>query len=650
MARLSVLRFALLGAIVLAGAGALWYTVFREVPPTPSTAPGDDEAVVADPAPPDPRLTYSTIFRNVKPDVRYVGDAKCAGCHGDICTSYHAHPMGRSAVSVAGATPIEKYDAGAKNPWKDRAYELRVTKTPDGDLHSVSAKDGRGGPLPDYTIPANLAIGSGTRGRSYLSIEDGTVWQSPISWFSKKSRWDISPGFDLGNGGRRAIVPGCLYCHVNDAQPIPHAVNRFREPLSPVQTAIGCERCHGPGELHVTERTAGKSDSKLDTSIVNPKHLSAALQVAICEQCHLQGQERIVRRGRSVFEFRPGLPFEQFVSVFVRHPDFADMSRSVGQFEQLKLSKCSIPTGERLLCTSCHDPHKSPAVAERDGYYRARCLTCHESKGCKAPLPDRRAKSDSCAACHMPQAGSSNIAHTSITDHRILRRPTPAPPSKGLPPGTVPLVHYHAAAGAANPEVERDLAIALSRLAEKLPPGTPTQQTQQILSKLARDRLATSLGTWRGDADAWLAMSLSHAGTGEAGERLAAAERAVRLEPDSEAALIQVAEAALGMERYDRAEEAATKLIALNPRSVDHLLSRATISTVRKRWEKAEEDCRAALRIQPLHPTARLILAVNLHQRGNVEAGKKEFETAIGLATQQQQKSAFREWFLRETR
>ena len=75
-----------------------------------------------------------------------------------------------------------------------------------------------------------------------------------------------------------------------------------------------------------------------------------------------------------------------------------------------------------------------------------------------------------------------------------------------------------------------------------------------------------------------------------------------------------------------------------------------TISTVRKRWEKAEEDCRAALRIQPLHPTARLILAVNLHQRGNVEAGKKEFETAIGLATQEQQKSAFREWFLRETR
>ena len=216
-----------------------------------------------------------------------------------------------------------------------------------------------------------------------------------------------------------------------------------------------------------------------------------------------------------------------------------------------------------------------------------------------------------------------------------------------MPPGTVPLVHYHAAAGAANPEVERDLAIALSRLAEKLPPGTPTQQ---ILSKLARDRLATSLGTWRGDADAWLAMSLSHAGTGEAGERLAAAERAVRLEPDSEAALIQVAEAALGMERYDRAEEAATKLIALNPRSVDHLISRATISTVRKRWEKAEEDCRAALRIQPLHPAARLILAVNLHQRGNVEAGKKEFETAIALATQQQQKSAFREWFLRETR
>ena len=643
MVRLSLPRIGLIGIIVLAGTGGIWYAVFREPSATTPTA-AEIEDVSPDPLEPDPRSTYPTPFRNVKPGVRYVGDARCAACHGDICTSYHAHPMGRSAVA-GGGVPIEKYDAAAKNPWKLAGYELRATKTAAGGIHSVSAKDGSGAPLPDYTIAAHLAIGSGTRGRSYLAIEDGSVWQSPVSWFSKDSRWDVSPGFDLGTGGRRAIVPSCLYCHVNDVEPVPHAVNRYREPLSPIQTAIGCERCHGPGDLHVAERTAGKSEAKIDTSIVNPKHLSAALQVAICEQCHLQGQERVARRGRSEYEFRPGLPFELFVRVFVRHPDIADVKRSVGQFEQLKFSRCTTPAGDALLCTSCHDPHNSPAVAERDRYYRGKCLTCHETKGCKAPEPERKAKSDSCVACHMPQAGSSNIAHTSVTDHRIQRRPAVAVPQKGLPPGTVPLVAFHG--GASDGEFERDLGIALANLTDKVPAG-PNQQ--QMVARLAQDRLAKSLGTWRGDVPAWLAMSRMRGLNGENAERLAAAERAVKLAPESEAALTQVAEAALLSDKLDRAEEVAAKLIAMSPRTIDHRLARASVFTAKKEWAKAEEDCRVALKIHPLHPLAHLMLGVCLHKRGDRDGGRKEFETAIGLTTTTQQRSAFGDWFLRETR
>ena len=640
MALTTAVRFAILMAAVLAGAGVLWYTVFRDVPPvgtTPTTEGGDD--VSPGPPSPDPRLTFATPFRNVKPGVRYVGDASCASCHGDICTSYHAHPMGRSA-ELAGARPIEKYDVLAKNPWKIGEYELKATQF----AHSVSAKDGQGRPLPNYTLTADVAIGSGTRGRSYLSIEDGSVWQSPLSWFSKESRWDVSPGFDLGNGGRRAINPGCLYCHVNNVESLPDATNRYLQPLSPLQTSIGCERCHGPGDLHVAERMVGKSIEKIDTSIVNPKHLAASLQVAICEQCHLQGQERVARRGRSEHEFRPGLPFNQFVRVFVRHPDIADMSRSVGQFEQLKQSKCTTPAGDALLCTSCHDPHKSPALAERPQYYRGRCLTCHETKGCKAPAPDRQAKQDSCAACHMPQAGSSNIAHTSITDHRILRRPVGPIPAKGLAPGSVPLVSFHG--DASDAEMDRDLGIALSRLADRLTSGS---REQVMLARLARDRLTPSLATWHGDLDGWLAMSRTRAAAGEANECFAAAERAVRLAPESEVALAQLADAALSVVRYDRAEEATTKLIAMNPRSVDHLLKRASVFTSRKEWEKAERECRAALLIHPLHPLARLILGVCLDQQGDREGGKREFETALALTTQAGQRSAFRDWFQRET-
>jgi hypothetical protein len=635
------LRIALGGVLLIAGAALVRQTFFRGDPVTVATAPTED--ALDDPLPPDPRLTFSTPFRNIRPEIRYVGDAKCAACHGDICTSYHAHPMGRSASSGT-SVPIEQYGAGANNPFSIAGYELRAEKTADGALHRVRAKGPNGEPLPDYTVAADVAIGSGTRGRSYLSVEGGTVWQSPLSWYSSAAKWDLSPGFDLGSGGRRAIVPECLFCHADRVEPVPKAVNRYREPLFAIQAAIGCERCHGPGELHVAERTAGKADAKVDTSIVNPKHLSNALQMSICAQCHLQGEERVTRRGRSASEFRPGLPFEEFVSVFVRHPDIVDMSRSVGQFEQLGVSKCTTADGGRILCTSCHDPHKVPAASEKDRHYRAKCQTCHETKPCKAPAPERAAKADNCTACHMPKAGSTNIAHTSVTDHRIQRRPVATPPGT-LIPGTVPLVPFHA--GPSDAPLERDLGIALARLASKVPPGSGQHQ---FLARLARERLGTSLETWKADTDAWLALSLALRGSDDPAERLKAAERALKLAPESEAALAEVVDAALATEGYARAESAADTLIALNPKSVDALLLRATSFTLRKQWEPAERDCRAALKIHPLHAQARLVLALCLHGRGDADAAKREAETAIGLVIVPAQKSAFRAWFLQQAR
>ncbi len=45
----------------------------------------------------DPRLTFATSFRNVRPGIEYVGDSDCQRCHEGISSSFHAHPMGMSA-------------------------------------------------------------------------------------------------------------------------------------------------------------------------------------------------------------------------------------------------------------------------------------------------------------------------------------------------------------------------------------------------------------------------------------------------------------------------------------------------------------------------------------------------------------------------
>src|SRR5262245_22808938 len=57
--------------------------------------------------PDDPRLTFATPFFNVRPEVKYVGDEACAGCHEGHAKSYHQHPMGRSLEPIAAATAVE---------------------------------------------------------------------------------------------------------------------------------------------------------------------------------------------------------------------------------------------------------------------------------------------------------------------------------------------------------------------------------------------------------------------------------------------------------------------------------------------------------------------------------------------------------------
>lgn len=633
--------------ILLGGAAgwAAWYMVLSPKPPEPVAEVPEP---VPDPPTPDPRVTFPTPFRNVRPEVRYLGDASCMPCHADVCKKYHTHPMGRSAAFAGQASPLEEYTPAAKPVFRSGPYELRVEQTATGVVHRVSARDSTGALLPDYVVTPELVIGSGTQGRSYLTIQQGAVWQSPVSWFTPERRWDVSPGFDLGNGGRRPILPECLYCHVDRVEPVRGAMNRYREPLLALQTSIGCERCHGPGELHVLERSGGPPAAPVDHTIVNPRHLPPALQASVCEQCHLQGEERVARRGRSIHEFRPGLPFEQFVTVFVRPPESAQMHRSVGQFEQLELSRCTTPTGGRLVCTTCHDPHVKPATADREAFYRNRCQTCHESKGCTHPAADRAVKNDSCIACHMPTTGSANIVHASVTDHRIVRRAGQSPPRLPMA-GQMPLIPFRSGPySPPPPEAERDLGIALARAAARIPPGPDGMR--ELIGRLARDRLATSLATWRGDADAWLGMNFARLACRELPERLEAATIATKLLPNSESAFQEQCDAAFELGNWELALQAVSKLVAFSPTSPEPLFTRAAIHLRLSNWEKAESDCRAGLAIHPLHPRGRLLLGICLHRRGNPEAGRKEAETAASLTTRPGQRAAFLEWYQRETR
>src|SRR5947208_14106694 len=147
--------------------------------------------------------------------------------------------------------------------------------------------------LLDFRLEAHYVIGAGGRGRSYLTDRDGYLFQTAISWYTAKGIWDLSPGFDADLLPGRPVSGECLFCHANQAAPMPGYRNRLAETAA-AGHAIGCERCHGPGQLHVRE---GSAPGPVDSTIVNPRKLEPALREAVCQQCHLEGEGGVGRPG-----------------------------------------------------------------------------------------------------------------------------------------------------------------------------------------------------------------------------------------------------------------------------------------------------------------------------------------------------------------
>lgn len=595
----------------------------------------------------DPRLTFPTIFRNVKPEVAYVGDSNCAQCHKDLCTTFHQHPMGRSAI-LAGTDEFEKLDAEAMNPCQVGPYEMSVRIEDGKMIHSLSAKTSDGQVLPSVDYPTSIAIGSGTRGRSYLVYDGDSVWQSPVSWFSTKSRWDISPGFDLGTATQRPTMTECLYCHINQHEKIPDTINRYELPLSKMQLSIGCERCHGPGDLHSQERTEGKpldpDHPGIDTSIVNPKHLSDDLQLSICAQCHLAGKSRVKRKDRLAHDFRPGLPLELFINAFLAHPEAKFKNKAVGHFDQMLQAKCRTANGGKLLCTTCHDPHQKLESQAAQQQYINDCKSCHQTQTCSETQEARDKQQDNCIHCHMPTNSNTNIAHTSLTDHRIMRKPSQPAASNDGPQDATVLVPYFQSTLLSPAQQDRDLGIALAGFADKMPPNLPIKRTTL---EQAKSRLQAAVQASPDDIDAWIALSTVEIGSGNPTGALEAMQSAMRASPKNEDVLAQLSFVAEVAGRLDLSIGALNDLVAINPSSTDYRLKRMVMQVADGDFYQAQAESQELLRINPLQPTARLISAMCLYGQGEKAAGRREVEIAMNLATSQQQKAMIQTWFNR---
>ncbi len=606
-------------AAALGGGAIYWFAHGRPQPPD-RRAPTD--------LPPDPRLSYTGPFQNVHPSVQYVGDAKCAECHVDLARTFSQHPMGRSMVPVRAHVGKMPYDREHRNPFDARGVRLWVERDGDRMWHRYAQIDD-GQALWENRLEVQYVVGSGTRGYSYLAEIDGYVFQSPVSWFSQKQIWDISPGFSKVSPPGRPIYVSCLQCHTNRAKQKPGYLMRY-EPGVFDGYNVGCERCHGPGEKHVAFRESGEIlNDPYDKTIVNPAHLPWQLRENVCEQCHLGGERRILRRNVGWFDYRPGMPLEDFLVLFVKNPDLPGSNKAVSHVEQMRKSKCFTrsPENKKLGCVSCHDPHQQVQHADAAGYYRQRCLACHQEKGCSQPRAERVKKvpDDSCVACHMTRAAVTNIAHTAMTDHTISRRPgDTSTPAIDLPPGEWPIVHFHRdRVDAKDPERRRDLAVGLMRLVtggmlpEALHPRAIAQSLAMLDEALARAPT---------DPNGWHAKAQGHYRERRLDEARAAYDRALELDPLNEELLDQAAttEQALGL--TDAATAHLKRLVEVNPYEPKYLRMLGTQLAQNGDWAGTGEQARRWMKLEPGSSTARQLWELSLLESGRRDEARREFE------------------------
>jgi len=370
-------------------------------------------------------------FQNVyDTSVHYVGMETCKGCHQDVYNTFMQTGMGKSwglatqqkSAARFGAHEVV-YDSlndlyyhpyWSKETLYIQEYRLQGTDTVHNRIEKVS-----------------YIVGSGQHTNSHIINTNGYLFQAPITFYTQKQIWGLAPGFEKGSNSKfnRIIGQECMTCHNH----LPETDGRADNHFTTIKQGIECERCHGPGSLHVAEKQAGKLidiKTATDYTIVNPRKLSRDLQVDLCQRCHLQGIT-VLKDGKKFSDFRPGMRLTEIMHTFIpRYTDSTTHFIMASHADRMKMSKCFKKS--EMTCLSCHNPHVSVTVTPKE-VFNEKCNSCHTSKTtiCNAPMEARNKVQNNCVQCHLPLSGSIDIPNVQIHDHYI-RKPLSAAAKKEI--------------------------------------------------------------------------------------------------------------------------------------------------------------------------------------------------------------------------
>lgn len=372
-------------------------------------------------------------FRNLGDSATYVGIQACKGCHSDKHATFVETGMGMSFHKAE--RQYSKADFDGVKPVYDK--KLNLYYYPYWENNSLFIQEFRlqgRDTIHNRREKITHIVGSGQHTNSHFWTDGEHLYQAPLTFYTQKGIWDLPPGYEEFNTRfNRKIDIECMSCHTGMPKTKEGSVNIFET----LPLGIDCERCHGPGSLHVKDKSNGiivDTRKQTDWSIVNPKRLPWKLQVDICQRCHLQGNN-VLKPGKKFTDFRPGMHLDSVFTVYM--PSYKGNAAFVmaGHAERFQMSACFKGSNKgdlnkynaniNFTCINCHNPHVSVKKTNQDRFNQT-CVSCHQPKtnkskheGCSLTATMRGNRT--CVNCHMPSSDTRDIPHVSIHDHYISK-------------------------------------------------------------------------------------------------------------------------------------------------------------------------------------------------------------------------------------
>jgi predicted CXXCH cytochrome family protein len=289
--------------------------------------------------------------------------------------------------------------------------------------------------LPDMTKPDPLV----TFKVSDIAFVYGSKWKQRYftkvgnDYFPLSAQWDVQnkvwraymvqPNTDWwvphypADNMKRPTGPLCDGCH---------SVNYDVKTKAVTEWNVGCEKCHGPGSLHV------QSPSK--ANIVNPARLDFVNGNDVCIQCHSQGQPLSNPIEGQYYDwpvgFKVGLELKDFWKLEehklgeTTFTHFADGSAHKNRMQGNDFVS-SVMYTRGVTCFSCHDVHGTTHNADLVKPAADICSTCHRANSPAGPHTSSleehthhaaSSPGSECVACHMPKI-APEIANVNVRSH-----------------------------------------------------------------------------------------------------------------------------------------------------------------------------------------------------------------------------------------